>query len=215
MTKSDIETDPLYQATTDEERITIRAELRQWARDRQSEKEKGFREGQKIYAQHVLTERQNSFNNYAEFQKIFIRSAFLLNGGALISILTLTGALSSKIDVFRVNYISKFANKLMFGIEFFLAGLIVAAVAACIASFAWLGSANSHLNAGHMSNIMSGLPIFGPEDEKEVTRDFNRNDLIATVASITTIAICSFSIIVFSIGAFKIMKALKFASLMR
>lgn len=215
MAKDEEKPDPLYQPISDEERVAIRAELRERNRKVEMLKVEHGKEGQKLFAQFHHAERQAALSNAADFQKTFVRFAFLLNGGAVIALLTLIGALGGKYEGQRMVLFVKFARKLMVGGEFFLAGLAAAAIAAGVALLAWQFSAATYLHAGHTSNIVSGLPVFGGLDEKEETKNFDRSDKFAPAFMNVTALLSCVSLTLFVIGAYKAVKAFSFFSLLR
>lgn len=215
MTNSDIPADPLYQPMTEEERLAVRAELREWKRETQRRSEDRFIEGQKVFAQYHLGERQNALGIAADFQKIFVRFAFLLNGGAIVAILALVGTLAGKTEVAQMRFAAIFVRKLTIGLEFFVAGLTAAAIAAGIALVAWSTSAGTFLHAGHVSNLMSGLPYYGGVDKEKLDRDFDRYDGVAPWAMNATALMSISSVGIFISGAIKIAKAFSLFALTR
>lgn len=215
MANDEVKPDPLYQPISDEERVAIRAELRERNRKVEMLKVEHGKEGQKLFAQLHHAERQAALSNAADFQKTFVRFAFLLNGGGIIALLTLVGALGGKYDGQRMVLFVQFARKLMVGGEFFLAGLAAAAFAAGVALFAWQSSAATYLHAGHTSNIVSGLPVFGGLDEKEETTNFDRHDKFAPALMSLSALLSCVSLGLFIVGALKAAKAFAFFSLLR
>ena len=215
MTDTSSQPNPLYQPVSEEERLVIREELRQWERETQKRKEDNAKDGQKLFAQHHQSERQAALANAAEFQKMFVRFSFLLNGGAIIALLALVGSLSGKSDASHIAQIAQFTRKLLLGVEFFLVGLAAAAASAGVALLAWQISASTFLHAGHTSNIVSGFPVFGGTDEREEAKNFDRIDKLAPVAMYFSALISCGSLGIFIVGAIKAAKAFSYFSLLR
>lgn len=215
MADDDQKPHPLYQPISEAELLTIRAELREQERERQNRQVEHGKEGQKLFAQLHNAERQAALANAADFQKTFVRFAFLLNGGAIIALLTLIGALGGKYEGQRMVLFVQFSRKLMVGVEFFLAGLAAAALAAGIALLAWQFSAATFLHAGHTSNMVSGLPAYGGLDAEKEDRNFDLSDRLAPVfMNLIAIVSCT-SLALFVIGALKAARAFAFFSLLR
>jgi len=214
MADSDQEAD-LYAPRSEEERIAIRAELREWRRARQEQKLAVGKEGQKLFSQHHHAARQNAINTSIEFGRIFVRFSFALNGGAMIALLTLIGALHGRADPTRLTATLKFTDKLQTGMQFFIAGLSLAALTAGIAFLAWRFVAGTYLHEGQTSNSVSGSDMFGGTDKEAVLADFQRFDRLTDWSMRVSTAVAAMSLICFIIGALKVAKAFVFFSILR
>lgn len=215
MTEKASNGDPLYEPLTEEERLSIRKELRErkWAmRDRDLVTGK---EGQKLFAQHHHAVRLAALTVAADHGKSFIRYAVTLNGGAMIALLALIGALYGRADATTLRSIASFAPKLQIGIYFFIGGLVCAAVTAAAAFIQWHAYAQTHFGEGQTANGYSHNNLFGPDNEKEAMAEFERYDRLSIGMAYVSIALGSASIFSFVAGCLKIMKAFAFLSLLR
>lgn len=200
----------LYRPLTEEERLAIRAELRERNWSTQERNLAVGKEGQKLFAQHHHAERQATIANAADFQKVFIRFGFLLNGSAIIALLTLIGALGGKGEPGKMSAVALVTRKLLVGVEFFIAGLSAATLSAGIAMFAWQFSAGTFFHAGHTSNMVSGFNPMGGLDEKEEENKFAIYDRFLPwfMNGIALFALSS--VLLFIIGAYKTKSAFTF-----
>jgi hypothetical protein len=81
----------LYEPITKEEILKIREQLREF-RDERS------RLASETFAGHTHELRQSAISYGKEYGLTFVRTAFLLNGGAMIALLTFIGSLFNKGD---------------------------------------------------------------------------------------------------------------------
>ncbi|MBN9456383.1 MAG: hypothetical protein J0I54_07130 [Bosea sp.] len=148
MTDNKLPPDPMYQAQSEEEFFAIRAELREQGRKLRATDYANGKEGQKLFAQHHHAMRLAALNVAADHGKAFIRNAVLLNGGAIVALLTLLGGLYSKTDAIPRMFLPAFTAKLQLGMNFFLAGLIFAVALAGMAYLQWFAFKATHFNEG-------------------------------------------------------------------
>lgn len=215
MTDNPSDDGSIDQPMSEDEALAIRAEIRarKWALQERSLA--NGKEGQKLFAQNHHAERQAAIANAADFQKMFVRFAFLLNGGAIIALLTLIGTLGGRSEKASMTAIAQFTGKLVLGVEFFLVGLAVAALSTGIAFLAWQFSASTYLHAGHTSNMVSGLPVFGGLDEKQEEQNFNVSDKLSPFFMYSSAILSLTSLAMFVLGSYKTLKAFKFFAILR
>lgn len=215
MTGNDQNSDPLYAPLTEEERLVIRKELRerQWAmRDRDLVNGK---EGQKLFAQHHHAVRLAALTVAADHGKAFVRYAVTLNGGAMIALIALIGALYGKADAANFRAVAAFVSKLQIGLYFFIGGLVFAAIIAASAFIQWHAYAQTHFGEGQTANGYSHNNLFGPDSEQEAIAQFERYDRISIGMAYVSIALGAASIFLFVAGCLKITKAFAFLSFLR
>lgn len=207
--------DPLYVPLTEDERLTIRGELRdrKWQLDERRIAD--GKEGSKLFAQHHHAVRLHAIGVSAEFGKIFVRFALLLNGGAMIALLTLIGALHGRADQTKLAAVGPFTDKLQFGMQFFIAGLVLAALTAGLAFFAWRFVAATYFHEGHTSNSVSASNLFGGLDREEELKQFDKYDRYTDIAMWFSAILGTASLVCFTMGTLKVAKAFAFFSALR
>lgn len=215
MTANKLSPDPLYRAQSEEEFFAIRAELREHDRNLQATEYSNGKEGQKLFAQHHHAMRLGALNVAADHGKAFIRNAVLLNGGAIVALLTLLGGLYSKTDAIPRAFLHAFTAKLQLGMHFFLAGLICGAALAGIAYLQWFAFKETHFNEGQTSNGVSHNNLFGPEDPNKVIRAFARWDATSIGLAALSMLFGMASLACFGAGALKVAKAFAFLVVLR
>lgn len=205
----------LYRPLTEEERLTIRAELREQKRESDKRTLTEGKEGQKLFAQHHHAVRLAALNTAADHGKAFVRYAVLLNGGALIALIALIGTIHSKADSALPRAVLALTAKLQLGLHFFVAGLMCAAIIAGIAFFQWFAYAQTFFHEGHTANAVSANNLFGGEDQTKALAAFERMDRVSEWLVYVSIAFGAASITCFGAGALKVAKAFSFYSLVR
>lgn len=215
MTQEKPADDPFFTPLNEEERLVIRKELRErkWA-----DADRGLaasKEGQKLFAQHHHAVRLSAFNVAADHGKAFVRYAFTLNGGAMIALIALIGALYGKTDTTNLRSVAIFAAKLQIGLHFFIGGLICATIIAGAAYLQWQVYAHTHFGEGQTANSYSNNNFFIPGEEEKELAKFDRYDRLSALLAYACIALGAASIFLFAAGCLKVAKAFAFLSLLR
>lgn len=203
--------DVLQVPRSEEEHLTIRAEQRELKRIAYDY----GKDGQKLFAQHHHAVRLGALNIAADHGKAFIRNAVVLNGGAMVALLTLLGGLYSKTDTVPRAFLSTFTAKLQLGMNFFLCGLICSAALAGIAYLQWFAFNATYFHEGQTSNNVSHNNLFGPEDPDKVNRAFARWDVLSIGLVVLSVALGVASLGCFGAGALKTAKAFAFFGQLR
>jgi hypothetical protein len=99
------------------------------------------------YASHLGEERVKAMEHSKDYGQIFVRTIFLLNGGAILALLTFIGSMYGKSDLNVLVAIS-LGKKLVPAFYCFAGGLVSAALVAAIAYFNWMIVTESYPGAG-------------------------------------------------------------------
>lgn len=214
MAHEDQPADPLFSPLNGEELLAIRAELRERKHAFAIKSLEDGKEGQKLFAQHHHANRLLALTVSADHGKAFVRFAVLLNGGAVIAILTLIGTLYGKPGT-PLHLVTAFSGKLQIGLYFFLSGLIAATLIAAAAFWQWFLYAQTFFHEGQTSNGVSFNNLFGPERPEDANAEFAKFDKSSVIAVWVCIALGAASIASFGAGAVKTASAFAFFSLLR
>jgi hypothetical protein len=141
----------LFHPTDEAERIKIREQLRGEAVDR---RKLAFEK----YVDQMGEERIKAQSYSKEYGQTFIRTVFLLNGGAILSLLTFIGSMYGKSDLNILVAIS-LGKRLVPAFYYFAAGLGSAALIAAIGYFNWGFVANSYAGPGPLFDFLNRKSI--------------------------------------------------------
>jgi hypothetical protein len=104
----------------------------------------------------------NSFHQSREYSKeygqTFIKTVFLLNGGAIIALLTFIGSMYTK-DALNIMVAISLGRSLVPAFLCFAGGLVCAALVAAIAYFNWNYVASSHPGPMALYEFLHGKPL--------------------------------------------------------
>ncbi|WP_230531114.1 hypothetical protein [Microvirga roseola] len=150
--------DLFFAPGTEQELLKIREELRSEAIER---RKLAFEK----YADQLGQERIHSQSFSKEHGQTFIKSVFLLNGGAILALLTFIGSMYGKNDLNVLAAIS-LGKKIVPAFYCFAIGLCSAALVALIGFFNWNLIANSYPGPGPLFDFLHHKPI----EEKPATR---------------------------------------------
>lgn len=214
MTHDDQPADPLYTPLDDAELLAMRAERRERGFKLSFKELENGKEGQKLFAQHHHANRLLALTVAADHGKAFVRFAVLLNGGAVIAILTLIGTLYGKSGT-QLHLVAAFSGKLQVGLYFFLTGLVTATLIAAAALWQWFFYAQTFFHEGQTANSVSFNKPFGPDQAAEINSVFDRYDRASLTAVWVCTALGAASMTSFVMGALKTAKAFAFFSLLR
>ncbi len=139
--------DILDSSINPEERLKIREQQR----DFESEK---FLLANKVYAEHVLAYRLNAIGNVREYGTLSIRTLFLLNGGAILALLSFVANLVSKSDERQVLIGISIAHNLRPAFYFFTSGVVLAGILAGIAYLNWGAVFRSWESPSHLFDLI-------------------------------------------------------------
>ena len=87
------------------------------------------------FASHTHELRQGAFSNAKEYAQIFVRTAFLLNGGSILALLTFIGPIYGKGDQSIILVVINFSKSVYPAFLAYVAGLVSIATTAAIAYF--------------------------------------------------------------------------------
>lgn len=111
--------------------------------------------------------RQNSF----QYGKMTLQSIFLLNGGALVSLLAFMGNVASS-DATKLD-----ASDFLVGFSFYVAGLVFAVLAMLFSYFNYMHLSRDHSDPGALSNSIIALEGKWPtnstkENSSKISRSY-------------------------------------------
>lgn len=109
----------------------------------------------KVYAEQSYGYRLNAYGNAKEYGLQCVKHLTLLNGGALIALLSLVGALISKADEKSIVIAISFLHSLAPALLCFAAGLVANGLLAALIWRNWLAIAESFQAPKHLSDLIS------------------------------------------------------------
>ncbi|GEM98380.1 hypothetical protein [Methylobacterium radiotolerans] len=126
----------MHEPINDAEKLKIREQYRDFEGER-------FFLASKTYAEQSHAHRMNAFGNVKEYGLQSIRHLSLLNGGAILALLSFLGALIAKADEKSLLIAISFAKSLKPALLCFAAGLIAAGLLTALTYRNWLAIAES------------------------------------------------------------------------
>ncbi|MGU3421359.1 hypothetical protein [Methylobacterium sp. D54C] len=169
--------------------------MREQFRDFESEK---FLLAMKVYADQSYGYSLNAYENVKQYGLQSVKHLTLLNGGAIIALLSLVGALISKSDQKSIMVAISFLHSLAPALFCFAGGLVASGLLAALIWRNWLAIANTYQSPKHLSDLIS-------KGECDVLPDTARK-----VATITHFLIYLFgwsSLVLFLLGAWIVCRA--------
>jgi hypothetical protein len=157
----------LFRAVNDGERLKIREQLRGSLEER-------FALSSKLYAEQTHELRVAATSNSVEYGKIFVRSAFLLNGAAILALLTFISSLFGKVDPSAAIAVS-FAKAVWPAFVCHVFGLVAVTGIAAIAYINWLFVSHEFRDERSLFYFVRAEPTGGeapPSRARHVTSTF-------------------------------------------
>ncbi|MCJ2056662.1 hypothetical protein MKL09_08850 [Methylobacterium sp. J-048] len=146
----------------------------------------------KIYAEQSHALRLNALNSVREYGLQTVKHLSLLNGGSIVVLLSLTGALIAKSDEKSLLVAISFAHKIWYAIASFAIGLVATGLVSALTYRNWLAHSESFQNPKQLSDLIN-------KGECDVLPDIH-----SKVAKFTTNAIYLFgflALLAFVVGA--------------
>jgi len=112
----------------------------------------------KFLAEHTFKRRSAAETNAQDYGKIFVRTAFLLNGGAILAILTFISSLYGKGDHATTLVAISFSRSVFPAFVLYLAGLVSIALTAAIGYVNWLFVSASFMDEADLFHFMHSKP---------------------------------------------------------
>lgn len=163
---------------------------------------------QKLFSEQTHANRMFAMNSSVEYGKIFIRFMFLLNGGAIVALLTLVGAFAGKNVIPLAPQYAIFAFDVIVAVYWYIGGLIATSITAAVSYINWAMVLGTYLNEGHTSMIVEGKDMFGGQSETDELAKFAKFDLWNDRTFWLAIAAGLISLSCFVAGSLKIVFAL-------
>lgn len=126
--------------------------MREQFRDFESDR---FLLAAKVYAEQSYGYRLNAYGNVKEYGTQCVKHLTLLNGGALIALLSLVGALVSKADDKSIVIAISFLHSLAPALLCFAAGLVANGLLTALIWRNWLAIADTFQNPKLLSDLIS------------------------------------------------------------
>jgi hypothetical protein len=178
-----------YKPKSEEEELKIREQIR-------SELADLHKLAIDKYVSLASEERTRALSYSKEYGQIVVKTVFLLNGGAIIALLTFISSMYGKSDLNILVAIS-LGKKLVPAFYLFAIGLVSAALVAAIGFFNWGWAALSHPDPAEVYNFVHHTPI---EDRPEIHVKVGRSYQAAVGFAVVSLS-C------FIIGAFLVTSA--------
>lgn len=201
------EPNPLYAPLTDGERLAIRKESREREQALGNRKLDDWRDSKKIYAEQTHAVRLFALGASVDHGKIFIRFMFLLNGGAIVALLTLIGAMFGKSDGSTLIVVIQFAYQIKYAFYFFIGGLVFTSATAAAAYINWSLVFRTYFNEGQTTAAIGSNDFFGGQDKNQVLKQFDQFDRWSDRSIWIAIGFGALSLLAFAIGSYLVASA--------
>lgn len=192
---------PLYSPLNAEEHQVLRKEFREREYGQAERTNDDWRESKKIYAEQTHAVRIFALGSSVEHGKIFIRFMFLLNGGAMIALLALIGAIFGKSEGSTLSVVIHFAQQIKVAFYFFIAGLIFTSATAATAYMNWSFVFRTYFNEGQTTASIGANNLFGGQDKDKVLQEFDKFDRLADWTVWVAVGFGLLSLVSFFLGS--------------
>lgn len=201
------EPDSLYIPISHDELLQLRKEFRERNTAKFERQLDDWRESKKIYAEQTHAIRVLALNNSVEHGKIFIRFMFLLNGGAMVALLALIGAIFGKSDGSTLSVVITFAHQVKIAFYFYIAGLIFTAATAVTGYANWSFVFRTYFNEGQTTASISSNNLFPGQNQEEAMKEYAKFDRLSDATIWVAVAFGLLSILAFLFGSLKVASA--------
>lgn len=166
--------DDLFRGRDDDEERDIRKMWREFIKKQDERKLVEWHEGAKVFAGQIHEIRKESMKSSVQYGQIFVRFAFLLNGGAMLALLAFAGALYGRADIAAVAI--AFSAKLPTAFYLYSGGLLAAALSAAAGYLNFQYVYASHFDEGHLLRFLQAGNSFAGLDQAEELKKFEKTD---------------------------------------
>lgn len=163
------------------------------------ENEERLKEATRIYVLSQIDFRKEAFQHSVEHGKVFLKTMSLLNGGAIVALLALIGALFGKsTDVMLVAMTVARDLRLAFGC--FVTGVVMCAITAACGYANWNRVASTYQTTSTTWDILAG-DMTAKDDIERQAKELAKNSLLAKIFLYTAIFAAFSSLVSFCCGA--------------
>lgn len=173
--------DEVLKPISEEDNLEIRKHWRDIIKDKHELKLAEWHQSAVVFAGQIHELRKASFNASVEYGKIYVRFAFLLNGGAMIALLAFIGALFGRADIASVAI--SFSAKMPWAFGIYSAGLLAAALSAACGYMNFQYVYGTHLDEGHLLRLLQAGNAFADLDQNEEIAKFEAMDRKADISA--------------------------------
>lgn len=209
MTDTAPETCRLHHPLDSAEQLQIRKELREAERVAKKQKDENRQVAKKLFSEQIHAHRVIALGSSVEYGKIYVRFMFLLNGGAMVALLTLAGAFVGKSSFPLPVQVVKLSHLVLGAFYWYIGGLIATASTASLGYIHWAVAYGTHLNEAQTSLIVEGEDLFSGQDRNEELAQFQRSDRWHNITFWAAIVVGAIALACFIVASFKIALALQ------
>ena len=175
----------------EKEAAAVRSDYRKFEHDR-------WIKSWEMYSGQIHDQRMSSLKSVNDYGTLALRSVFILNGGAILALLTFLGAFFSKNDQNTILIGINIAHQLRLAFYMFVSGVAISALAAGVAYLNWSYMHEHYQSPSQLYSIM----ISGKAEETS-PGVFK----VVKATAIISIGLGIISLILFIAGAFRVADA--------
>jgi hypothetical protein len=154
------------------------------------------------YASSAHDTRARFISFSVEYGKIFINSSLIMNGGAILALLTFLGSLYGKGDIKSIFIAIWMSSQLWFAFAAFSTGLFATLICAGLTYINWMASSGSHSDDGSLMLWQIGLPSLEEND-----REMDSYDKYIRPTALLSILFGILAAVCFILGCYKVLSA--------
>lgn len=164
-----------------------------------------WHESAAMFASQIHELRKASMLSSVEYGKIYVRFAFLLNGGAMIALLAFIGALFGRSDI--ANVAISFSAKMPWAFGIYSGGLLAAALSAASGYLNFQYVYATHFDEGHLLRFLQAGNAFADLDQKAELAKFAKMDRNTKLSAFAGSAFGALSLVAFVWATFLVANA--------
>lgn len=166
--------DEVFTPRDADEDLDIRKQWREVIKRQDERKLTEWHASAVVFAGQIHELRKSALLSSVEYGKIFVRFAFLLNGGAMIALLAFIGALYGRADI--ANVAISFSAKMPWAFGVYAAGLLMAAMSAAAGYINFQYVYSTHFDEGHLLRFLQAGNSFAGLNQDEELAKFDSMD---------------------------------------